>query len=29
MIASALTPNGEAVLRAPHLWEITSLDGDH
>jgi hypothetical protein len=29
MVATALTPDGEAVLRAPHLWEITGLDGDH
>jgi hypothetical protein len=28
IIATALTPAGETVLRAPHLWEITSLDCD-
>jgi hypothetical protein len=29
IVASALTPTGEAVLRSPHLWEITSLDCDN
>jgi len=29
LVATALTPNGQAVLHAAHLWEITSLDCDH
>lgn len=28
IVATALTPTGTAVLQAPHLWEITSLDCD-
>ena len=29
LVATALTPSGQAVLHAAHLWEITSLDCDH
>jgi hypothetical protein len=28
IVATALTPTGDAVLRAAHLWEITSLECD-